>query len=118
MPLQQQRHIMNAIGYVTIGAADAKKSGAFYDAVFEALGSERKFESGGWLGYGRIGPGKRFKDSHTAECPQFHRNQDRAGNGNMSACGSKAQESVKAALAARMRNGRSEEGSPGFRPPE
>jgi catechol 2,3-dioxygenase-like lactoylglutathione lyase family enzyme len=50
---------MSAIGYVTIGAADGRKSGAFYDAVFAALGSERKFDKGGWLGYGAIGPGFR-----------------------------------------------------------
>jgi len=37
---------MSSIGYVTIGAVDGKKSGAFYDAVFAALGSERKFEKG------------------------------------------------------------------------
>ena len=33
---------MSSIGYVTIGAVDGQKSGAFYDAVFSALGSERK----------------------------------------------------------------------------
>jgi hypothetical protein len=36
---------MAALGYVTIGAIDSKKSGAFYDAVFTALGSERKLEN-------------------------------------------------------------------------
>ena len=35
---------MTAIGYVTIGALNGKKSGEFYDAVFGALGSERKVE--------------------------------------------------------------------------
>ena len=35
---------MATIGYVTIGAIDSKKSGAFYDALFAALGSERKLE--------------------------------------------------------------------------
>jgi len=109
---------MNAIGYVTIGAADAKKSGAFYDAVFEALGSERKFERGGWLGYGVIGPGKSFKDCHTAVCPPFDGKEARAGNGIMIAYATKSQDTVKAAHAAGMRNGGSEEGSPGFRPPE
>ncbi len=59
---------MSAIEYVTIGAIDGKKSGAFYDAVFAALGSESKFDSGGWLGYGVIGPGKSFMDCHTAVC--------------------------------------------------
>ena len=35
---------MSKIGYVTIGAIDGAKSGAFYDAVFGALGSERKLD--------------------------------------------------------------------------
>ena len=35
---------MTAIGYLTIGTIDSQKSGIFYDAVFAALGSERKFE--------------------------------------------------------------------------
>jgi hypothetical protein len=38
---------MSAIGYVTIGAIDGRKSGGFYDAVFAALGSERKFDKAG-----------------------------------------------------------------------
>jgi len=48
------------IGYVTIGMNDAGKSGGFYDAVMQAIGNERKFEDGGWLGYGPKGV-----DSHT-----------------------------------------------------
>jgi len=46
---------MAAIGYVTVGAIDSNKSGAFYDAVFTAIGSERKLENGDWLGYGAKG---------------------------------------------------------------
>ncbi|MFL6790772.1 MAG: hypothetical protein ACJ8EE_06345 [Bradyrhizobium sp.] len=53
---------MSTIGFITIGAIDGQKSGAFYDAVFAALGSERKFDNAGWLGYGLIGPGKSFMD--------------------------------------------------------
>jgi hypothetical protein len=36
---------MSSIGYVTIGAVDGEKSGAFFDAAFGALGSERQFEN-------------------------------------------------------------------------
>ena len=47
------------IGYVTIGALDTEASGKFYDAVLGALGDERKFNDGGWIGYGPKG-----EDSH------------------------------------------------------
>ena len=43
------------IGYVTIGAKDSEASGKFYDAVFGAIGNERKFADGGWIGYGPKG---------------------------------------------------------------
>jgi catechol 2,3-dioxygenase-like lactoylglutathione lyase family enzyme len=74
---------MSNIGYVTIGAIDGAKSGAFYDAVFGALGSERKVESGGWISYGVIGPGKSIMDCHTAICPPHDGKEARAGNGIM-----------------------------------
>jgi catechol 2,3-dioxygenase-like lactoylglutathione lyase family enzyme len=109
---------MSSIGYVTIGAIDGKKSGAFYDAVFGALGSERKFEKGGWYGYGVIGHGKTFMDCHTAVCPPLDGKEARAGNGIMIAYQAKSPDEVKAAYAAGMKNGGTEEGAPGFRPPE
>jgi hypothetical protein len=109
---------MSAIGYVTIGAIDGKKSGGFYDAVFAALGSERKFDKGGWLGYGVAGPGKSFMDCHTAVCPPFDGKQACAGNGIMIAYAGKSPDAVKAAHAAGLKNGGVKEGAPGFRPPE
>ena len=109
---------MSSIGYVTIGAIEGKKSGAFYDAVFGALGSERKYESGGWLGYGVIGPGKSFMDCHTSICPPFDGKEARAGNGIMIAYRAKSPDEVKAAHAAGLKNGGTDEGAPNFRPPE
>ena len=109
---------MSAIAYVTIGAVDGQKSGAFYDAVFGALGSERKVDDGGWLGYGKIGPGKTIMDCHTAICPPYDGKEARAGNGIMIAYQGKSPDEVKAAYAAGMTNGGAEEGAPGFRPPE
>jgi catechol 2,3-dioxygenase-like lactoylglutathione lyase family enzyme len=109
---------MSSIGYVTIGAVDGKKSGAFYDAVFGALGSERKFEKGGWYGYGVIGSGKTFMNCHTAVCPPSDGKEARAGNGIMVAYQAKSPDEVKAAHAAGLKNGGTEEGAPGFRPPE
>jgi hypothetical protein len=95
-----------------------KKSGGFYDAVFAALGSERKFDKGGWLGYGVAGPGKSFMDCHTAVCPPFDGKQAYAGNGIMIAYAGKSPDAVKAAHAAGLKNGGADEGAPGFRPPE
>lgn len=109
---------MSTIGYVTIGAIDSGKSGVFYDAVFTELGSERKFDSGGWLGYGVIGPGKSFMDCHTAVCPPFDGKDARAGNGIMIAYTGKSPDDVKAAHAAGLKNGGTDEGAPGFRPPD
>ena len=43
------------LGYVTIGALDSEKSVKFYDAVFGAIGYERKFLDKGWAGYGPKG---------------------------------------------------------------
>ena len=109
---------MAALGYVTIGAIDSKKSGAFYDAVFTALGSERKLENSGWIGYGTKGGGKTFMDCHTAVCPPFDGKEARAGNGIMIAYHAPSPEAVKAAYEGGMKNGGSDEGGPGFRPPE
>jgi catechol 2,3-dioxygenase-like lactoylglutathione lyase family enzyme len=53
------------LGYVTIGALDSEASGKFYDAVFGAMGAERKFADGGWIGYGPKG-----SDAHSVYvCP-------------------------------------------------
>ena len=54
--------------HISIGVRNVAAAQRFYDAVFAALGSESKFDSGGWLGYGVIGPGKSFMDCHTAVC--------------------------------------------------
>jgi catechol 2,3-dioxygenase-like lactoylglutathione lyase family enzyme len=105
-----------SIGYVTIGALDGKRSGAFYDAVFSAIGSERKFEKGGWIGYGLVGPGKTFSDCHTAVCAPHDGKSARAGNGIMIAYKAGSPADIKAAHAAGLKAGGADEGAPGFRP--
>lgn len=106
------------IGYVTIGALDSKASGKFYDAVFGALGSERKLADGGWIGYGEVGaPGEGFMACHSAICcPPNDGQPARAGNGIMIAYRAKSREAVKAAHEGGLRNGGTDEGAPGFRP--
>jgi hypothetical protein len=106
------------IGYVTIGALDSVQSGVFYDAVFDVLGSDRRTEGGGWIGYGPKGGGAGFTDCHTAICPPFDGQPARGGNGVMIAYQAETPEAVAAAHAAGLAAGGTDEGAPGNRPPE
>lgn len=102
------------IGYVTIGALDSEKSGKFYDAVLGAIGYKRAFADGGWIGYGPRG-----SDEHNVfVCPPFDGKPARPGNGIMIAFATKTQDEVKAAHAAGLANGGTDEGAPGYRPPD
>ena len=102
------------IGYITIGALDGEKSGAFYDGVLGAIGHERKFADGGWIGYGPKG-----SDSHGVYvCPPANGEPATFGNGSMLAFPAKSQDEVKAAHAAGLAAGGTDEGKPGYRPPE
>ena len=67
------------IGYITIGARGSDASGAFYDAVFGAIGGERKFADGGWIGYGLKGSG----NPDVFVCPPFNKEAASFGNGMM-----------------------------------
>ncbi len=102
------------IGYVTIGARDSEASGKFYDAVLGACGNERKFADGGWIGYGPKG-----KDEHSVYiCPPFDKQPASAGNGMMIAFKAPSLEAVQTAHADGLTNGGSDEGAPGYRPPD
>ena len=102
------------IGYVTIGAKDSEASGKFYDAVLGACGSDRKFADGGWIGYGPKGK----EDHDVFVCPPFDKNPATSGNGMMIAFKAPSLDAVKAAYAAGLGHGGSDEGAPGYRPPE
>ena len=100
------------IGYVTIGALDGEKSGAFYDAVLGAIGHERKFSDGGWIGYGPKG-----EDNHTVYvCPPFDKKPATAGNGMMIAFTAPSKDAVHAAFEKGLKAGGHDEGAPGPRP--
>lgn len=101
------------IGYVTIGALDVAGAVPFYDAVLGAIGYERQFLDGGWAGYGAKGG-----EADTFLCPPFDGEPARAGNGVMIAFKAPNLEAVAAAHAAALANGGTDEGAPGFRPPE
>jgi catechol 2,3-dioxygenase-like lactoylglutathione lyase family enzyme len=105
---------MTMIGYVTIGAKDGEASGKFYDAFFGAFGHECKFADGGCIGYGPKG-----SDSHGAYvCAPANGEPATFGNGSMLAFPAKSQDEVKAAHAAGLAAGGTDEGKPGYRPPE
>ncbi len=102
------------LGYVTIGAKDSEASGRFYDAFFGAFGQERKFAEGGWIGYGP-------KGSDAQEvfiCPPFDGKAASVGNGMMIAFLARSETEVQAAYQAGLKAGGSDEGAPGYRPPE
>lgn len=102
------------IGYVTIGALDSEASGKFYDAVMEACGNERKFADGGWIGYGPRGA-----DQHNIYiCPPFNQQPASCGNGIMIAFKAHSEAAVDAAHEAGLAHGGSDEGKPGYRPPD
>jgi catechol 2,3-dioxygenase-like lactoylglutathione lyase family enzyme len=102
------------IGYVTIGALDSEASGKFYDAVFTAIGGERKFADSGWIGYGPKGS----DEQPVFVCPPFNGKPAHAGNGIMIGFKAGSREAVDAAHRAALANGGSDEGAPGYRPPE
>ncbi|MDO8295548.1 MAG: VOC family protein [Caulobacter sp.] len=99
------------IGYVTIGALDVEKSLPFWDAVFGAIGGERGFFSGGWAGYGPKGGPQTIYI-----CPPHDGQPARGGNGIMVALLAPSIDAVKAAHAAGLANGGTDEGGPGPRP--
>ena len=101
---------MSMIGYVTIGAVDVEAAMPFYDALFGALGGERAWFSGGWAGYGVKG-----EEANVYICPPFE-GEARAGNGIMISLKAASTNHVKAAHAAGLAAGGSDEGAPGPRP--
>jgi catechol 2,3-dioxygenase-like lactoylglutathione lyase family enzyme len=101
------------LGYVTIGALDGAKSGTFYDAVFGAMGGERKFTDGAWIGYGAKG-----QDGHEVYVVSEPADGKpaRAGNGIMISFKGNSKADVDAAYKAGLANGGTDEGAPGPRP--
>lgn len=101
-----------SVGYVTIGAKDVEGALPFYDAVLGAVGYARGPLDGGWAFYGKGDtPG-------VGICKPFDRQAARPGNGIMIAFKVDDQAQVKAAHAAALANGGTDEGAPGFRPAE
>jgi predicted enzyme related to lactoylglutathione lyase len=101
------------IGYVTIGANDVDAALPFFDQVFGAFGYERGDPDSGWVFYGPKGGAP-----CVGVCKPHDGQPARAGNGIMIAFKADTQDQVRAAHAAALAAGGSDEGAPGFRPPE
>ena len=101
------------IGYITIGATDVEAALPFFDAVFGAMGGERKSFEGGWGFYGDKGG-----DGDVGVCKPFDGQPARGGNGIMIAFKAASQDAVRATHATALANGGADEGAPGFRPPD
>jgi catechol 2,3-dioxygenase-like lactoylglutathione lyase family enzyme len=101
------------IGYVTIGTDDFDTALPFYDAVFAAIGGERKSYEGNWAMYGRKG-----REGDVAVCKPFDGKPAKGGNGIMLAFNATTTAAVDEAYAAGLALGGKDEGPPGLRPPE
>ena len=102
-----------SIGYVTIGAHDVEAALPFFDRMFGAIGYERGDPEGGWVFYGPKGGAP-----SVGICRPYDGEAPRAGNGIMIAFKAESPDQVVAAHAAALAAGGSDEGAPGYRPPE
>lgn len=99
------------ISYITIGASDLGRAGAFYDAALGALGSQRLWRQGDWIGYG--------PDPEHATvmiCAPENGEPAKAGNGIMIGLKADAPQQVDAFHAAALAHGGACAGPPGPRP--
>ena len=101
------------LGYVTIGAHDVDAALPFFDQVFGALGYERGDPDDGWAFYGPKGG-----TACVGICKPYDGQAPRPGNGIMIAFRASDQDQVREVHAAALAAGGTDEGAPGFRPPE
>ena len=100
------------IGYITIGYNDEAQAVAFYDALLGSIGYARGPVEGGWAFYGKADA------PSVGLCKPFDGAAARGGNGMMVGFKADSQEAVKAAYDAALAHGATDEGAPGYRPPE
>lgn len=98
--------------YVTLGAHDAAKSNAFYDAVLATIGWSSHVEFPGWRAYSENGAGDGFT---LWICEPFDGQAASSGNGSMMGFSVDSHEKVVAFHVAAMANGGTDEGAPGPR---
>ena len=100
-----------AISYITIGSNNLERSKRFYAAVLPLIGAEAGFEMPAEAFSFRLRDGVSIWISKP-----FDRKVAVSGNGGMIAFDAASEDDVRAAHAAAMSNGGSNEGEPGPRP--
>lgn len=100
------------IGYITIGYNDEAQAVAFYDALLGSIGYARGPVEGGWAFYGKADA------PSVGLCKPYDGAAARGGNGMMVGFKADSQDAVKAAYDAALAHGATDEGAPGYRPPE
>jgi catechol 2,3-dioxygenase-like lactoylglutathione lyase family enzyme len=102
-----------SLGYITLGAEDPEAAAPFFDAVLGPLSYERSDPFPGWVFYGPKGgePAVAIGKPYDGAAP-------RAGNGIMVAFRAGSKDQIAAMHAAALANGGTDEGGPGYRPPE
>jgi catechol 2,3-dioxygenase-like lactoylglutathione lyase family enzyme len=101
-----------AIGYITIGYNDEAQAVALYDALLGSIGYERGPVEGGWAFYGKADA------PSVGLCKPFDGAPARGGNGMMVGFKADSQDAVKTAYDAAIAQGATDEGAPGYCPPE
>jgi catechol 2,3-dioxygenase-like lactoylglutathione lyase family enzyme len=97
---------------VTLGTNDLARAVRFYSAVFEALGQPRRIDAAeGWAGWGATYD----KGVSVWLCPTFDGRPATPGNGSMLSLKADSAAQVRAAYAAGLHHGGSDEGAPGIR---
>jgi len=100
------------VGYVTLGALDLEGSLPFYDAVLGAAGYARGPVDGRWAFYTKAGA------PSLGICTPYDGKPACGGNGTMIGFSVDDKAQVEAVYAAALAKGATDEGAPGFRPPE
>ncbi|WP_223786586.1 VOC family protein [Marinicella meishanensis] len=102
------------IGYVTMGTNDLPRATAYYDALFKSIGVGRFLEEDNYFvawSPGQNAPG-------VSVTIPFNQEAATVGNGNMVALYLETPEQVDAFYQKALELGGTDEGQPGFRPPE
>ena len=101
------------IGYVTLGTNHRDRSAKFYDALCGELGVGRMMENDQFIAWGKPGGG-----AGIGLTKPFDGNAATVGNGVMVALEARDEAQVQRLYDLALANGGSDEGAPGFRPPE
>jgi predicted lactoylglutathione lyase len=102
------------IGYVTLGTNDLQKAAAYYDELLGVIGASRFMEEENYF----IAWATEPSQPSLAVTLPFNKEKATVGNGTMVALFVDSREKVDALHSKALELGGTNEGDPGFRPPE